>query len=307
MFVPTGVNSAMMTPFNNDGSVNETVVRDWVDFMIEKGINGLFPISSIGEFVSIPLQEQYRFMEIVLEQAAGRVPVFPGTGAVATDISIKLAKHAEKIGCQAVVAMPPYYSPTSQDLVYKHFEKVAGSVNISVILYNIPMCTTPISLETMNKIFSIDNIVAIKDSSADMKNLMHLIDLAHEHGRDDFHVLTGWDDMLYPSLCAGAAGCITGVSGVLPEIIVPIYLEFKAGNYAKSLKLQREVLPVLRTMASIQFPAGYKSALDLRGFDAGPLRQPIIEVDETHYIKVRATLENQMGKLLGENLVVRKK
>lgn len=306
MFVPEGVNSAMMTAFNHDGTINEPVMRNWVDFMIKKGISGLFPVSSIGEFIHLSVQESCRLMEIVVEQAAGRVPVFPGAGSASTDICIKLAKHAEKLGCPAVVVLPPYYTPVSQEVIRKHYEKIAQAIQIGLIIYNIPMTTTPLQRTTFAELLRIPNIVAIKDSSADMVNLMHLLDLARAAGRTDFGVLTGWDDMLYPALTVGARGCMSGVSGVLPEISVAIYREYKAGNLAKALELQRSLLPVLGTMASLQFPAGYKMALELRGFDVGPLRQPIEEVNPQQYLAVKKKLQEQMGRLLGEQLIAGK-
>lgn len=303
MFVLSGVNSAMITPFTKEGEINEQVVRSWVEFMINHGINGLFPVSSIGEFIHLAPEEAQKLMGIVVEQAAGRVQVFPGASAASTDIAIKQAKAAEKLGCQAVVIMPPYYSPVSQDLVLKHYQKIATNINIGIIVYNIPTSTTPVTLDTFKELLKIRNIIGLKDSSADMKQLTHCIDLAQEAGRTDFNVTTGWDDMLYPALCVGAKGCVTGVSGILPEISVAIYKEFQAGNKEKALALQRSMLPVLRTMASIQFPAGYKLALEIRGFSTGPLRQPIDEMDKYHYMTIRKTLENQMAKLIGSGLV----
>jgi dihydrodipicolinate synthase/N-acetylneuraminate lyase len=119
MFVPSGVNSAMITPFTKEGKVNEEVVRDWVEFLINRGINGLFPVSSIGEFIHLSREEAERLTAVVLEQAAGRVPVFPGVSAASTDIAVARAKAAEKMGCQAVVVMPPYYSPASSMALLK--------------------------------------------------------------------------------------------------------------------------------------------------------------------------------------------
>lgn len=303
MFVPSGVNSAMITPFTKEGKVNEEVVRDWVEFLINRGINGLFPVSSIGEFIHLSREEAERLTAVVLEQAAGRVPVFPGVSAASTDIAVARAKAAEKMGCQAVVVMPPYYSPVSQGLVLKHYQKIASAINIGVVIYNNPSTTTPVSTDTFKELIKIRNIVALKDSSGDMKQILHCIDLAEEAGRTDFAVMTGWDDLLYPALCVGARGCVSGVSGILPEIIVGIYQQFQAGNKDEALKLQRSILPVLRTMASLQFPAGYKLALESRGFATGPLRQPVDEVDKYHYITIRKTLESQMAKLLGSGML----
>ncbi len=302
MFVPSGVNSAMITPFTREGKVNEQVARDYVEFMINNGINGLFPVSSIGEFIHLSQEEAERLTEVVIEQAAGRVPVFPGVSAASTDIAVTRAKTAEKLGCQAVVVMPPYYSPVSQGLVLKHYQKIAAAINIGVIVYNIPQVTTPVSIDTFRELIKIRNIVALKDSSGDMKQILHCIDFAEEAGRTDFAVMTGWDDLLYPALCVGAKGCVSGVSGILPEIIVAIYQQFQAGNKNDALKLQRSLLPVLRTMGSLQFPAGYKLALESRGFDTGPLRQPVDEVDKYRYLTIRKTLESQMAELLGRRM-----
>jgi len=303
LFIPHGVNAAMMTPFTKDGSINEPVLRNWIDFMIDNGINGLFPISSVGEFFHLSLQEKYKLMDIVVEQAAGRVPVFPGTCSAATDESIRLAKYAEKLGCPAVVGLPPYYAPISQELLRKHFEKLAGSVNVSVILYNIPMMTTPISLQLFEQLLSIRNIVGIKDSGGNMNYLLHMVDLAREHGRDDFAVFTGYDDLQYSALTIGAKGCISAVCGVIPELSTSIYREYKTGNKEKALQIQMSILPALRTMGSLQFPAGYKMALDIRGFNTGPLRLPIDEIDKYQYLSVKKKLQGQLGMLLGNKMV----
>lgn len=293
----------MMTPFTKDGTINEPVLRSWIDFMIENGINGLFPISSIGEFFQLSLQECYKLMDIVVEQAAGRVPVFPGTCSAATDNAIKLAKYAEKLGCPAVVALPPHYAPVSQELVRKHFEKVANSVNISVILYNIPMMTSPISLQVFEQLLAVRNIVGIKDSSGNMNYLLHMIDLTRQHGRPEFGVFTGYDDLQYSALSVGAKGCISAVCGVIPELSVAICREYHAGNKEKALEIQMSILASLRTMSSLQFPAGYKMALDIRGFNTGPLRLPIDEIDKYQYLSTKKKLQDQLGALLGNKLV----
>lgn len=296
----------MATPFTKDGCIDEPVLRQWIDFMIENGISGLFPISSVGEFFHLSLQDKYKMMDIVVEQAAGRVPVFAGTCSSATDTAIKLAKYAEKLGCAAVVGLAPHYVTYPQEVVYKHFEKLAGSVNCSVIMYNIPAFTTPINLETFEKLLNIRNIVGIKDSGGNMNYLIHMIDLARQHGREDFAVFTGYDDMQYSALDIGAAGCISAACGAVPEISTQIYREYKAGNREKALQFQQSLWPVLRTMASIQFPLGYKMSLEVRGFNMGVPRLPIDEVDKYHYLSVRKKLQEQMGKLLGSRLVAAK-
>lgn len=307
MFTLEGVNAAMLTAFNDDLTINEPVMRDWVNFMIENGINGLFPGASVGEFYTFSTQDQYRLLEIVQEQAAGRVPVIAGVTTTATDTSIKLAKYAEKIGCAAVMCLPPYYVHVSQDIVKKHYEKIAKAVDIPVVLYNIPQMATPIGRSTFSDLLSIPNIMGIKDSSGSMVELIHMIRIAREKGRNDFSVVTGWDDILYPALHIGAKGCLAGVCGVFPELMVPIYREFKAGNFEKARKLQEDVLPIFNVMSQLQFPTGYKLGLNLRGFETGPNRLPTEEIDRYRYLAVRKEIQDEMSKRLGSKLVVRNK
>ncbi|HWR45692.1 dihydrodipicolinate synthase family protein [Sporomusa sp.] len=297
MFKPAGVYSAMLTPFKADGNINEDVLRRMVDFMIAKGLHGLFPVSSVGEFAHISLEQCFQCMEIVVDQAKGRVAITPGVSSTCAENSIKLAQKAEKLGCQGVVICPPYYYPISQENMERHFELVADSINIPVILYNIPLFATPISNDVVKRLSRRDNIVGMKDSSGSMVELMHYMDKVRLTG-SDMNFLVGREEILAPALTVGASGCMTASSGIIPEIMVGIWDAYHAGDYAKANRIQIAMLPFIRAMFAAPFPIGFKAALEMRGFDMGPHKQPLSAAEEFNLSGVKARIKNILQGLL---------
>lgn len=274
MFKPIGIYSAMLTPFNADGSINELVLRRMVDFMIEKGLHGIFPVSTSGEFPHMSFEQSVEIMEIVMNQAHGRVKVTPGVGSTCAENSIKLAQKAKEIGCDGVVICPPYYYTISQANIEKHFQLVADAVDIPIILYNIPLFATPISSDVVQRLAQKPNIVALKDSSGSMVELLHYMDKVNRVGAD-INIFTGREDMLFPALVMGAKGCMTACGNIFPEIMVGIWDAFHANEWEKAKRLQMALLPIIRAMFEAPFPVGFKAALEARGFEMGPLKQPL--------------------------------
>ena len=292
MFKPEGIYVAMMTPFI-DGRVNEAVVREMVDFMVEKGVNGIFPISSVGEFIHLDFEEKVSLMRIVHDQAGGRVAVTPGIASTRPQDCIQLAQEAQKIGCEGVVIAPPYYYPISQDNMERHFETICDAVDLPVILYNIPLFATPISYDVVKRLARRKNVVAMKDSSGSMVDLLHYMDKIRLIG-EDLSVLVGREDMLFPALMMGAKGCMTATSGILPEAMVGIYNAWKAGNYDRARELQFSILLLIRAMFAAPFPMGFKAALEVRGFKMGPPQQPLSDAE---YFKFAGT-KNRIEKIM---------
>lgn len=297
MFKPQGIYAAMLTPFTDDGRVNEQVVRQMVDFMVSKGLHGLFPVSSVGEFVHLSLDQSLEMMEIVVNQAAGRIAVTPGVSSTCAINSIRLAQKAKELGCAAVVMCPPYYYTLGQDSILKHFEAVIDSVDIPVILYNIPLFTTPISAEVVTQLSRKANVVGMKDSSGSMVELMHYVDNLRRAG-SQMSFLTGREDMLAPALTVGIQGCMTACAGILPEVLLGIWEAYHSGHWEKAKGLQFALLPVIREMFSVPFPAGFKAAMECRGFAMGPLMQPLSAVEEAHLEAVRTSLQTHIDELL---------
>jgi len=297
MFKPTGVYAAMLTPFRADGNVNEEVLRRMVEFMIAKGLHGIFPVSSVGEFAHMSLAQCMEIMEIVVDQARGRVAVTPGVSSTCAENSIKLARKAEALGCPGVVICPPYYYTISQENIEKHFEAVADAIHISVILYNIPLFAIPISNDVVKRLSRRVNIVGMKDSSGSMVEFMHYMDKARLAG-SDMNFLTGREDMFAPVLTVGARGCMTGCSGIIPEIMVGIWDAYHAGDYGKANRLQFSILAFIRAMFAAPFPHGFKAALETRGFEMGPPKQPLSAAEEFNLSGIKARIKNLLKGLL---------
>jgi dihydrodipicolinate synthase/N-acetylneuraminate lyase len=297
MFYPKGVYPAMLMPFDQDGLVNEPELRKYVDFLIDGGLHGLFPISSVGEGIHMGMADKERAMRIVVDQAAGRVPVTPGVSSANPRDAIALAKVAEELGCPAVVAAPPYYYKISNEVMEKYFEAIADSVDIGLILYNIPLFTQPIDYDVVKRLSRRDNVVGMKDSSGSMVDFMHFMDKA-KIAEAKINFMTGREEGLYAVLAMGAAGCMTGTSAIVPELMVAIYDNFMAGNLERSLELQRIVPNMVRTMFAVQFPIGFKAALEMRGFDMGPPWQPLSDAEIYRYNTVKSRIRMIMGPVL---------
>jgi 4-hydroxy-tetrahydrodipicolinate synthase len=297
MFKPEGVYVAMLTPFTEDGSINEEEMRRIIEFQIESGVHGLFPISSVGEFIHMSQQEKVRLMGVVVDQSRGRVRVIPGVGSTNPADSIYLAKKAKEIGCDGVVIAPPYFYPLSQEMIEKYFETIADAVDLPITLYNIPLFTQPLSYDVVKRLSRRRNIVAMKDSSGSMVDFLHFMDKIQLIG-EDMNVLTGREETLLPCLMMGGKGCMTATSGILPEIMIGIYEEWKKGNYDQAKELQFSILLVIRAMFALPFPLGFKVALETRGFKMGPPKQPLSDAERFKFNTMKTRIEKIMNPML---------
>ena len=300
LFRPQGVYVALMTPFHENGSVNGEEVRRIVNFLIERRVDGVFPLSSVGEFIHLDFEQKVYVMKAVQEEAGGKVAVTPGATATNPRGSIELARKAQEIGCQAVVISPPYYYPMSQENIERHYEMVADAVDIPIILYNIPLFSTPISYDVVKRLARRQSIVGMKDSSGSMVDLVHYLDKIRLIG-EDLAILVGREELFFPGLMVGADGCLSVTCGILPEIMVDIYRSWKKNDYTRARELQFSILPLVRAMFSVPFPIGFKTALELRGFRMGPPMQPLSEAEQFRYTGVRSRIEKIMRPIL-ENL-----
>ncbi len=300
MFRPQGVYVAMLTPFDENGALKESELRRIVDFQVEGGVDGLFPISSVGEFIHMSREEKFRMMEIIVDQNRGRVRIAPGVGSSNPAESIILARRAKDLGCDAVVVAPPYFYPMAPDNVQKYFETIADAVDIPNIIYNIPLFTQPLSYNVVERLARHANIVGMKDSSGSMVDFMHFMDTVKLAG-EDIQMLTGREETLFACLMVGGKGCMTATSGILPEIITGIYHAWKQGRYEVARQLQTTILPILRAMFALPFPLGFKLALEMRGFEMGPPKQPLSDAELSNYGRSKTGMEKIMKGLL-ENL-----
>lgn len=272
-----GVFSAVATPFTPDQELDEAGLRTLVDRTINAGVHGLVPCGSTGEFSTLTRAERERIVEVVVEQAAGRVPVVPHTGATSTREAIELSRHAEKVGVEAIMVVAPYYEPFSIPEVKKYYADVAGSVAIPVMAYNLPAATgvnlTPQILGEL--IDEVPNVKYVKDTSGDFTAAAQLI---HEYG-EAVSVFVGWDTLFLAALLEGAAGSVIGAANVVPHQLVAVYDAVQAGDLALARQHWKAVFPLMSTFVSGGYNAGIKGGMQLIGAPGGPQRSPGADAD----------------------------
>jgi dihydrodipicolinate synthase/N-acetylneuraminate lyase len=291
-----GIFTPHMVPLDDQGRINEPELRRYVDWMIERGVHGLYPNGSTGEFIRFSPDERRQIVRIVCQQAAGRVPVLAGAAeANVRDTLDACATYAE-FGARAVAIVSPFYYRLSPESVYAYFREIARQSPIDVTLYNIPMFASPIDVRTIQRLAEFPRIVGIKDSSGDLSLFMRMI-AAVRPSRPDFSFLTGWEAVLVPALIVGADGGTHATSGVVPELTRQLYDLTKAGRIDEAMRLQYRLLELFDAMVySADFPEGCRVAVEVRGFKLGRSRQPQTESQQID----RAALQKVVRCILAD-------
>lgn len=288
-FKPYGVIPPIVTPLTQEGQVNEPVLRQLVNHLIEEGVHGLFPLGTTGEFYAFDDKEAKRILEIVIEETAGRVPVYAGANHITTRGVINFIKIAEEVGADAVSVLTPMFIGQTQDEVYEHFKAIAESTKLPIIMYNnAPKTNVTITPPTVAKLAQIDNIVGVKDSTGDMTNTEEYIRLTRDN--DNFGVLLGRDTLIHAGLCYGAVGAISSCANVAPKTAVAIYDKYMVGDVAGSLDAQYELAPLRIACNMGTFPAVIKEGLVMQGIEVGKCLAPIAEITEDEKEKLRKIL-----------------
>ena len=284
-----GIIPAMVTPFHADESLNEDALRQLVNHLIAGGVHGLFPTGSQGEFYALTPDEKQRVWEIVVDEAAGRTPVYAGTGAITTREVIALNKRAERAGIQAVSVLTPLFITPTQDELYHHYISIADATTLPVLLYNNPGRTgVHLSPGLVGRLAEHPNSIGGKDSSGDLSLTLEYFSLTDS---DSFAVLMGRDTLIYAGLLHGAAGAIAATANVAPALVVAIYEAFIAGDLDRALAAQNALAPLRQAFELGTFPGVIKHALALLGIPAGPARGPVGTLSPENYEKLRLILE----------------
>lgn len=270
-----GIFTPHMVPLDSQGRINEGELRRYVDWLIAKGVHGLYPNGSTGEFVRFTPGERREIIRIVCEQAAGRLPVLAGAAEANVRETIAACETYYEYGARAVAIVSPFYYKLGPESVYAYFREIAQHSPIDVTLYNIPLFASPIDVPTIRRLAEFERIVAIKDSSGDLPFMMRMI-RAVRPVRPDFSFLTGWDNVLVPMLVLGCDGGTNATSGVVPELTRQLFELTRAGRIAEAMGLQYRLLELFDAMLySADFPEGFRAGAELRGFDMGASRQPL--------------------------------
>lgn len=275
-----GVIVPIITPIDEDELIDEKRLRAQVDYVIAGGVSGILAFGSNGEFYEIEDDEMERGLQIMISQAAGRVPVYFGMGAISTKKCVRLAKMAKENGaCGISILQPMFLKPTEAEL-FSHFKTIADAVpDMPVLLYNNPgRVGYTMSGNLVERLaHEVDNIVGMKDTSGDMTQTAEFI----RRTRDvDFKVFGGKDTLLYASLCHGAVGGVCTAANFMPELITDIYNKYVAGDMEGALEAQFKLNPVRLSMDGASFPVAAKDMANLRGLDVGVPYRPSLPTPE---------------------------
>lgn len=279
--------TAIITPFKN-GEVDEKKFRELIDLQIAGGIKAIIPCGTTGESATLSHDEHDRVVEIAIDQAGGRVLVIAGAGSNNTAEALRLTAKAKEAGAGAALLITPYYNKPTQQGLYEHFKKIAESVDIPIILYNVPgrtgVCIDPMTVERLSQI---PNIIGIKEASGSMKQATDIIGLCGE----DFILLSGEDSLTYPLLCVGGRGVISVVSNAAPRDMALLCDEFFAGNHDKALALYNNLLPLCHAMFYETNPGPVKAALQMMGkLESDEMRLPLVSMSEANRNKLKEAM-----------------
>ena len=292
-----GIFTPNLVPYDSRGEINEPELRRYIDWLIEKGVLGLYPNGSTGEFTRFTPEERKRIVAIIADQTRGRVPILAGAAEANVRETIKACEYYYELGIRAVAIVAPFYYKLSPASVYAYFKEIGDNTPIDVTLYNIPMFASPIDVPTIQRLSEeCEKIVAIKDSSGDLPNMIRMIQAVRPN-RPEFSFLTGWDAALMPLMLIGADGGTNASSGVVPELTRKLYDLTTSGQLDEARRVQYDLLTLFDTMIySAEFPEGFRAAVELRGFNMGQGRQPITSEQKTDIVTLSRTLQCMLSE-----------
>ncbi len=278
---------AIVTPFKN-GAVDEEKLRELVEFQIEGGTDAIVPCGTTGESSTLDYEEHDRVIQIVVEQVKKRVPVIAGTGSNSTREAIEMTEHAKQLGADGCLLVTPYYNKPTQEGLYLHYKAVAEAVAIPQILYNVPGRTGVNLLpETVARLSSIANIVAIKEATGSLQQASEILALCG----DQIDVLSGDDFITFPMMACGAKGVISVLANIMPKAVASLTDAYFAGDLATARKLHLDTLKISNAMFIESNPVPVKTALGLMGKCSDEVRLPLAPMSAANKAKLEAIMK----------------
>lgn len=272
----TGVATALATPFTDTG-INLKEFENFIDLQIKSGINALVVCGTTGEASTMTKDEKIDLIKCAISVCNKRVPIIVGTGSNNTSIAIEMSKLAEKLGADGLLIVTPYYNKTTQNGLIEHYKFIANSVDLPIILYNVPSRTgMSISPETCLELSKIENIVGIKEASGNISKVAQISALCG----DNLPIYSGNDDQILPILSLGGQGVISVLSNINPSLALNITNSFFSGNINDAKNYQIKALPIINALFDETNPIPVKEALNLLGFNFGAPRLPLVQCSE---------------------------
>lgn len=280
---------ALVTPFKDDESLDEAKLKELLEFQIDGGTHGIVPCGTTGESPSLSEEEHDRVIEITVDTVNGRVPIIAGTGSNSTARTLRVTEHAKAAGADAALIVTPYYNKPNQQGLYAHYMKIAESVDIPIIIYNVPgRCGTDILSDTVARLAEHPNIVGLKEATGELKRASEVVSMCP----DDFVVLSGDDINTLPILSVGGKGVISVVANVDPADIAETCNAFKAGNIELARKLHYKTMQLAVDLFIETNPIPAKTALMMMGKLNGKLRLPLAPLTPANEEALRQTLKD---------------
>jgi 4-hydroxy-tetrahydrodipicolinate synthase len=279
---------ALITPFKDDESLDESKLKELLELQIEGGTDGIVPCGTTGESPALSDEEHNRVVDFTVQTVDGRTPVLAGTGSNSTTRTLHATEHAKASGADGALIVTPYYNKPTQNGLYAHYMKIADSVDIPIVIYNVPgRCGTDILSDTVARLAEHPNIVGLKEATGELKRASEVISMCS----DDFVVLSGDDVNTLPILSVGGKGVISVVANVAPAPIAEMCSAFKAGNIDVARKLHYETMPLAVDLFIETNPIPAKTALMLMGKLNGKMRLPLAPMTSANLEQLRRTLE----------------
>ena len=299
MSIFTGAGVAIITPMTETGAVNYPKLEEILEYQIANGTDAIIICGTTGESSTLSHEEHLEAIRFTAEKVAGRIPVIAGTGSNCTETAIYLSQEAEKYGVDGVLLVTPYYNKATQKGLIAHFTQIANSIKIPVILYNIQSRTgVNIAPETMAYLAkNVENIVGVKEASGNISQIAKIAELCGE----SFDIYSGNDDQVVPLLSLGGKGVISVLSNIAPRETHDIVAKFMDGDVKGSRELQLRALPLIEKLFCEVNPIPVKAAMNMLGWEVGPLRMPLSEMEEEHQKELKAAMDAFGVKAKGEN------
>lgn len=288
MAVFKGAGVAIVTPFTKNYEVDYEKLGELIEYQISEGTDSIIICGTTGEASTLTHEEHLECIRYTVEKVNKRVPVIAGTGSNCTETAVYLSQEAEKYGADALLVVTPYYNKATQKGLIEHFKIIAESVSIPIILYNVPSRTgCNIAPQTLAILFhEVENIVGIKEASGNISQVAEMMKLTD--GKVEMY--SGNDDMVVPVLSLGGIGVISVLSNIAPRQTHDMVMSYLEGDVIKSRNLQLSLLPLINALFTEVNPIPVKKAVELLGFEVGPLRRPLTEIEDGN----RERLEREM-------------
>jgi len=282
-----GCGTAIVTPFKEDGSIDESALGQFVEFQITEGIDFLVPCGTTGESVTLSHKEQRRVVEIVKESARGRVPVIAGAGSNNTAHVIEMIREFEKVGADGILSVTPYYNKPTQEGLFQHFRAVAESTSLPIIVYSVQSRTSVNILpDTMVRLSEIPNIIGVKEASGDLSQIAEIATRVP----DDFKIFSGDDAVTLPVIALGGVGLISVASNEAPRRLTEMTRAAIENRWADARRLNKELMPLMKVNFIETSPGPVKAALAMMGKIKEVYRLPMVPVKDETKDRVRKVL-----------------